>query len=147
MFFWRQVDNNGARVQQSCRDMPWSSPALRSVAPKKNGSDPCSCGYSDQLVLVTVRSCTQSGTEFIFPCSLEVIRQIDLRLRVIGISHPPENRTKPVTKPNPPQTRTKPAKHHTKPGPRKAHANPNFDSVFSRERLRGFTKSPPRGRL
>ncbi len=46
-------------------------------------------GCSDQLVIVTVRSCSQSGTVFIFPCSLEVIRQIDLRLRVIGISHPP----------------------------------------------------------
>ena len=114
---------------------------------QKDGSDPCSlsCGYSDQLVLVTVSSCTQSGTEFIFPFSLEVIRQIDLRLRVIGISHPPQNRTKPVTKPNPPQTRTKPAKHHTKPGPQKLYANPDFQNVFSRKRLCGLTKTPRRG--
>ena len=126
--------------------MPCSSPALRSVARKKMvrihslwATDVPISWFLWQLV-----ANSRVITEFIFPWSLEVILQIDLRLGVIGISHPPQNRTKPVTKPNPPQTRTKPAKHHTKRGFQKIYANPNFLNVFFRKRLRGLTKTPRR---
>ena len=41
-------------------------------------------GYSDQLVLVTVRSCTQSGTEFNREVSIPILPGRD-RARILGI--------------------------------------------------------------